>query len=809
MTMFRSLGYRRRSKYQRYDLPQDERGVTLVELLVALLIIGIALSMTVVIMATVGTVSSNELRSSHASETATTGLAEIAQWIRGAVSPMQAADAHGSTVEAMSPTPCWGTSDPGPKNGTALSPDAAASLAIVTAAPFDLVYCGYAPGNSGAKKPSSPGVYEITIAPNSCRGTTGYCTLAVYSCGSSFDPGNQSIPSTINYSSPSTCVTKNDVVALLSRIWCNTWCQQGGTTQPPPGSTPPIFSYYPGNSGQETAGGPAPSPLAPPGEPILGLAPGENAVGLSQVQLVVIRVHVLANRNPNLRLGSGANGTVESQQIWLDSQQSSGFEPPAAAGEVLNFQPSEVWFLDGTTNDGSTVPDAVYNDAATINGAISVETSGSPPFDDPSPSPVMYFSGGYLSTSQQLPAPSTFSLVAWFETTSPGGIVSFGNFPTGSSQCYDRHLYVGTNGHLFFGVWPNQVEVIQSPGMVNDGQWHLAVATLSSAGQDLYIDGQLVASSPNTQAQATCNQLPFTGYWRIGELAGGGWPSTSGQMPFSGQIAEVAVYPKALTARQVQSLYQSSGRYNTCGTWQMAAYGPAQLWPLSGQTSLDELSSVPPLAPDVASNLAGNSVDEGEPQGSPPEPASGSGPLPCDPQVAATSFSGGYLSTSQQLLAPSTFSLVAWFKTTSSGGIISFGNFPTGSSQCYDRHLYVGTNGHLVFGIYWYQVEVIQSPNTVNDGQWHLAVATLSSAGQDLYIDGQLVASSPNTQAQATCNQLPFTGYWRIGELAGVPGWPYTSGQMLFSGQLADVAVYPMALTGDQVSELYQESQVP
>lgn len=564
MTRYESLGYRRSRRYharcRHDDLARGERAVTLVELLVALLIIGIALSMTVVIMATVGTVSSNELRSSHASESATTGLAEIAQWIRGAVSPMEAADAVNSTIETMEPRPCWGTSDPAPSGGAALSADAAASLAIVTAAPFDLVYCGYAPGTSRAEQASTPGVYEITIAPGSCRGTTGYCTLAVYSCGRSFDPGKQSVPSTTNYENPSTCVQEDHVVAFLSRVWCSRWCKDGGLSRPPAGSTPPIFSYYPGNSGQETAGGAAPSPLAPPGQPILGLAAHENAVGLSQVQLVVLRVHVLANRNPNMPLGSGANGTVESQQIWLGSQQSSGFKPPAAVGEVLDLQPSEAWLLDGTTNHGSTVPDAVDNDVdpATVNGAATLESNPNPPLDDPVSSPVMFFSGGYLSTSEQLPAPSTFSLVAWFETTSAGGILSFGNVPTGSSQCYDRHLYVGTNGHLIFGVWPNQVKVIQSPGTVNDGQWHLAVATLSTAGQELYIDGQLVASRPNTQAQETCGGGPFTGYWRIGELAGSGWPDTSGQMPFSGQLADVAVYPTALTGAQVSELYQES-----------------------------------------------------------------------------------------------------------------------------------------------------------------------------------------------------------------------------------------------------------
>ena len=68
------------------------------------------------------------------------------------------------------------------------------------------------------------------------------------------------------------------------------------------------------------------------------------------------------------------------------------------------------------------------------------------------------------SANSVVPGPQTFSIEAWFKTTTNDGgkIVGFGNAQTGGSSAnnnaspgssnYDRHIYMMNDGQLVFGV---------------------------------------------------------------------------------------------------------------------------------------------------------------------------------------------------------------------------------------------------------------------------------------------------------------------------------------------------------------------
>jgi hypothetical protein len=153
--------------------------------------------------------------------------------------------------------------------------------------------------------------------------------------------------------------------------------------------------------------------------------------------------------------------------------------------------------------------------------------------------------------------------MAWFKTTSPGGIMGYGGTcSAGSCQAYDRLLYVGTDNHLNFGVWPNGW-IEDSNDTVDNGSWHFAVGTLSSSGEYLYLDGSQVAYSTNTTGWGG------PGWWWLGEIPGGCWSNTAtcgaGPIYFQGQIADVAVFDStAVTASEVESLWKDrsmSGNY--------------------------------------------------------------------------------------------------------------------------------------------------------------------------------------------------------------------------------------------------------
>ncbi|WP_052460932.1 PKD domain-containing protein [Microbacterium gorillae] len=168
----------------------------------------------------------------------------------------------------------------------------------------------------------------------------------------------------------------------------------------------------------------------------------------------------------------------------------------------------------------------------------------------------------------------------------------------------------------------------------------------------------------------------------------------------------------------------------------------------------------------------------------------------------ATSFSGSSssrASTSTSVVGPQTYSTESWFKTnTSRGGkIVGFGSSSTGSSSSYDRHVYMTNAGKLIFGAYDGATRTVTSPASYNDNAWHHVVATQDASGMKLYVDGALVGSD----ATATVAQS-FTGYWRIGG-DSIGSWPSAPSSQWFTGAIDDVAIYPQALTADQVMAHY------
>jgi Concanavalin A-like lectin/glucanases superfamily len=121
-------------------------------------------------------------------------------------------------------------------------------------------------------------------------------------------------------------------------------------------------------------------------------------------------------------------------------------------------------------------------------------------------------------------------------------------------------------------------------------------------------------------------------------------------------------------------------------------------------------------------------------------------------------------------------------------------------------------DGQLVFGVNNGSRQTIESGNVYNDGKWHDAVATLGPAGMTLYVDGQLVGTNLTNTAQV------YQGYWRVGG-DNLQGWnldPWGSssqgltepGSYYFQGAMADVAVYPVALTAHEIALHYAASEV-
>ena len=120
-----------------------------------------------------------------------------------------------------------------------------------------------------------------------------------------------------------------------------------------------------------------------------------------------------------------------------------------------------------------------------------------------------------MVSKASITSPSTYSEELWFKTTTTTGgkLIGFGNKNTGTSTSYDRHVYMENDGRLTFGVRTSgsATTTISTPASYNDGQWHHLVASQSSAGMKLYVDGVLRATNPQTAAQVVHGLL--AGRW--------------------------------------------------------------------------------------------------------------------------------------------------------------------------------------------------------------------------------------------------------------------------------------------------------
>ncbi|MGY1779068.1 PKD domain-containing protein [Geodermatophilus sp. SYSU D01036] len=207
-------------------------------------------------------------------------------------------------------------------------------------------------------------------------------------------------------------------------------------------------------------------------------------------------------------------------------------------------------------------------------------------------------SSGLVATQSAVRTPNVVSVEAWFRTTTTRGgkIVGLGNSNTSPSTNFDRHVYMDTAGRVYFGVHNGVNVEVHGQQAYNDGRWHHVVGTMTTGGLELFVDGTLVASRGDV-----ARPLPYDGFWRIG--GDSSW--FAGQEWFSGQVDEVAVYGRPLSAQQVATHVALGRGANVAPT---AAFTPAVsdlTVAVDGSTSSDLDGSVASWAWDFGDGAAG------------------------------------------------------------------------------------------------------------------------------------------------------------------------------------------------------------
>jgi RHS repeat-associated protein len=168
-------------------------------------------------------------------------------------------------------------------------------------------------------------------------------------------------------------------------------------------------------------------------------------------------------------------------------------------------------------------------------------------------------SSSYMQLPSGLVAASPMvSISLWFDTTATTAGTLFStdhDLPTNTTPGPGAMpvLYVGSDGKLHGHLWDTTVAGIVSAGAVNDGKWHHVVLSGAGTSQALYLDGALVGSLSNQVQNLDPYELVGAGVYN-----NDGWPAAPNGDTwnyFNGQIANVQLYQRALSAAEAASLH--------------------------------------------------------------------------------------------------------------------------------------------------------------------------------------------------------------------------------------------------------------
>ena len=162
-----------------------------------------------------------------------------------------------------------------------------------------------------------------------------------------------------------------------------------------------------------------------------------------------------------------------SDYIWMYYGNASAPDTQNADA-VWDAGFSGVWHLGSNELDSAGTNDGINSNSTNGAGAIGSGQS----FNG---------SNAQVYTTTQFANPQQYTVEAWFRTSSAGGkkIIGFESDQTGTASAdWDRHLYVGTDGRLYFGSYyqpTDSEDVANSTTNYADGAWHYAVGVRNDA----------------------------------------------------------------------------------------------------------------------------------------------------------------------------------------------------------------------------------------------------------------------------------------------------------------------------------------
>lgn len=153
--------------------------------------------------------------------------------------------------------------------------------------------------------------------------------------------------------------------------------------------------------------------------------------------------------------------------------------------------------------------------------------------------------------STLLPSESGTTISVWFRSGQSGVVLARSDGATTTPLLYIGEDRLVRSSFALTADPPD--DTIATAGPLSDQTWHHVVATSDGSTLRLHLDGTLVGTAyvPSVAPGAAQTVLVLGG-----TTVGPGWPSAP-TAPFSGEVDELSVYPRSLTAPEVATLYRS------------------------------------------------------------------------------------------------------------------------------------------------------------------------------------------------------------------------------------------------------------
>lgn len=209
------------------------------------------------------------------------------------------------------------------------------------------------------------------------------------------------------------------------------------------------------------------------------------------------------------------------------------------------------WYKMNETS-GTTVLDyGSGNHTMSINGSGTTLSNTGAIVNNPAETAYVMNGSGVLAGAAANPNPGTasFSWGVWFNTTQVTYLDLMGKYFSGSEAGY--YIQLPTTHHLVTAISDGtNTATAVSTSTYNDGFWHFVFAVVDRTAQtlNLYVDGLLQAQTPCGSVGSLTNAGAVP---RIGA-------TQAGINAITGGLTQGLVFLTALTAAQVQALYQSS-----------------------------------------------------------------------------------------------------------------------------------------------------------------------------------------------------------------------------------------------------------